>query len=251
MVLSPNRQSFEEFIRWTTFSQNLLSEGRMPEQEALSSFIDWHFIRDNFNIGFLRSHCKHQIENKSTLALYMKSPSTKLIHFPGNWTISNYINWKLNRQMSLPCVPHKEHKETFCSFFDQYIEMMDKLYLDPNVHWMVKDYVIHCLDNRQMRKQARTGAFSESTNRGELLLSYYQIAQSHKIEICFGYNSVSGCSKPDCNKAHVCRGPKCGFASHAYDKVLCRSGRPKYNEHFCKPRIGSDDIYRYIAGTFL
>ncbi len=248
LIVSPNKQEFDDFINWITNDINVLTDGKMPEQEALSTFFQWHAVRDNFNIGFLRSRFRYEREDIGALSLAMGN--SKIIHFPGKWTIRNYLNWKLDRSNELPCQPHVKVKERFEQLFMEYINFMDLMYLDPHIHNAVKEFVIFHYDPRKDRSPKKSGQFSFKDQQGVALFNEMKISQSVSLEICFAYNQQR-CNNKECHKLHVCRGPKCGFAKHKFCNTLCRYGRPNFHEHAFEFHTNQVSACTFIGGTIL
>ena len=114
---------------------------------------------------------------------------------------------------------------------------MDNMYLSPNVSLDVKTLILDHADERKIpHYKPGLGKYSMVDNNGEPLRNSMAIALGKKpltLPICFAYNEL-GCNTPECPKLHVCRGSKCGFASHKFDIHLCKVGRKNLNTSVLK-----------------
>ena len=122
---------------------------------------------------------------------------------------------------------HVEGEPVYKMLFLEYISWLDKFLIDPRIHAVFKDVVAGPLDPRQVQKPA--GSFTQTDFDGNTLRNQVDIGDGKKVDICFEFNSNRGCNG-QCGRLHICRGPFCRSAKHKFDSLLCRTGRPDYDQ---------------------
>ena len=228
MLLKPNVGDVNNFLNHIKREPNRVTQGFMPEQEAMSAFYQWHNIgHDNFSPSFLRKEtdtlrdCPHAVAEVITQA--------GVIHFAGQWGITNYQNWAYYDVPPFangPGIPHRPAEglptQIFHKIYNEYEQWIDDLMINPLV-WDNIKIVIDKIDVRHNKNQGGTnqGPFSEVDNQGKLLTCTVAVIPGRSYKVCMAYNSAGGCTTIGCDLLHRCRHSKCNLAAHPYDPMTC------------------------------